>query len=155
MDCKQGNVAEWNLLIQLSYWSGMRWLMRRSLLPHLDSHFAVPLGIKLRMQQTRAAVPAKNGVVVAGGPNSLGLFVGMHGLFEQNSDGVGRASGFELGLCTAFVKQTRIVELLVRVAELLKGIYVVRISVTAVSSELVCECEAKRPQCQLMSGLDG
>src|SRR6266487_2067441 len=122
MDCNQGNVAEWNLLIQLSYWIGRRWLMRRSLLPHLDSHLSVPLGIKLRVQQTGAAVPAQDGIVVAGWTNPFRLFVRMHGFFQENGDCVGRATRFELGLCPTLRQQACVVELLVSVAYLLKSI---------------------------------
>src|SRR5215467_7784194 len=99
------------------------------LLPHLNSHFAVPFRVELRMQEAGATVPAQNCVVISGWANALGLLIRMHSFFEQNGDGVGRASGLELGLGTALMQQAAVIELFVSVGQLPECFYSSRVRI--------------------------
>src|SRR4029077_7073068 len=59
-----------------------------------------PLEIGTALQEADAAIPAKNGVVVAGRMDMLGFGKAMHGAFHEWQQSVWSAAGVKLGFHT-------------------------------------------------------
>ena len=86
-------------------------------------------GVAGSLQETDAAVPAEDGVVVARGANFFGVGEALERVFKERQDRVGRLSVAELGLGAAFVKESRIVELFIAIGEVLEGFFDLAVAV--------------------------
>ena len=75
------------------------------------------------LEQAYAAIPAKDGVVVSCRADLFCLCEGAQRLFEERQQDMRRLSGAKLRLRAPFVHDSRVVEPLVGVAELLEGLF--------------------------------
>src|SRR6266478_3091207 len=94
---------------------------RRGILRVKSRGRAFKMKIGAALQQSDAAVPAKNAVVVAGGTNFLRFGEAAHGFFDQWQKDVRRVADNELRLGAAFVQKATIIVLLVGVTQTLKN----------------------------------
>ena len=89
------------------------------------------------MEEADAAVPAEDGVVVAGGANFFGFTKTLQGAFEEREKRMGRLAGAELGFGATLVKNARVVEALVNVGEFQEDFFSVAVAVGDAARELI------------------
>src|SRR5882672_9989133 len=131
------------------------WLSDRRAI-HGVKGFGFTLFPKARMafEETCAAVPAKNGIIVTGGPNRFGLLEAPHRLFEERGEGERRPSSPHLSLGPPFMQETGIVETFVGVDERLEKSLCFAMTIMGVAPELVGDGEAEQTQRQLVFRID-
>src|SRR5689334_16155737 len=106
------------------------------------------------LERADAAVPAQDGVVVAGGADRLRLGVARERLVEERSD---RAEGYlrgELGLRLPLQREARVERALIGVREAAEDRFRLGEPALGRRSELVGEREAEDAERQLVSGVD-
>ena len=107
------------------------------------------------LEQTDAAVPAKDRVVVAGGADFFGFAETLESAFEEWQKRVGRLAGAELGLGAAFVENPGVVETFVGVGELQENFFGFAVAVGNAANELVGDGEAEHSDSKLLLRFDG
>ena len=70
-------------------------------------------GVAGGIEEPDAAVPAEDGVVIAGGADFFGLAEALQGALEKRKNHVGRLAVAELRFGAAFVEDAGVIELLV------------------------------------------
>src|SRR6266481_4666591 len=114
-----------------------------------------PFEFGAALQEPDAAIPAKDGVVVAGRMDLLGLGKTMQGALHKREQGVWSAAGAKLGFHTAFVEKASVVMTLIRIGKALEDFLDFGVAVGAFSGELVGDGEAEGTQSQHVLGIGG
>src|SRR5260370_42515836 len=114
-----------------------------------------PFEFGAALQEADAAIPAKDGVVVAGRMDLLGLGETMQGAFHKREQSVRSAAGAKLGFHTAFVEKASVVMTLISIGEALEDFLDFGVAVGAFAGELVGDGEAEGTQSQHGLGIDG
>jgi len=107
------------------------------------------------LEEADAAVPAEDGVVVAGGANFFGFTKTLQGAFEEREKCVWRLAGAKLGLGATLVKDACVVETLVNVGEFQEDFFGVAVTVRAAARELVGDGKAEKAERELLFWFDG
>src|ERR1700694_5462751 len=108
----------------------------------------------MALQQPRATVPAKDGIVVARRPNHFRSREAAHPLFKKRSQGMRRASYMHLRLGSPLMQQTGVIETFVALDEVLEQMFDFSGTIRGVSAELVGDRQAKQAKRQLVLRLD-
>src|SRR5437899_7851404 len=90
--------------------SGSVYSLNRRAVAGIDGGYQLlPIGIDAALQNSDTAIPAQDRVVISMRPDRFGFFKVGERVFEQRRDGVRQASGFELGLRLALVKNSGVI----------------------------------------------
>src|SRR5260370_10858094 len=114
-----------------------------------------PFEFGAALQEADAAIPAKDGVVVAGRMDRLGLGKTMQGALHKREQGVWSTAGAKLGFHTAFVEKAGVVMTLIRIGQALEDFLDFGVAVGAFSGGLVGDGEAGGTQSQRVLGIGG
>src|SRR5277367_3643753 len=106
------------------------------------------------MQQTYAAIPTKDGIVVSCWTNLFRLSKRTHRVFEEREHRVRWLSGAELRFGTPLVGNSCVVEPLVGITELLEALFGFAVAVGRNARKLIRKCEPEQPQRKLMLRFD-
>ena len=106
-------------------------------------------------QEPDATVPAENTVVVANGADFFGFGETAHGLFDEGQKDVRGIADEKLGLGAALVKQTRVVETLVGIAQALEEGEHLWIAIGGSAEKLIGDGETEHAECELVVGNKG
>ncbi len=106
-------------------------------------------------EETDAAVPAEDAVVVADGADFFGFGETVESFFDQRKKDVGGTAGAELGFGTALEEEAGVVEALVGIAEGLENRAAFFVAIAGDAQELVGDGEAQHAAGELLLGLDG
>src|SRR5262249_19860979 len=129
-------------------------LARRSVIGVISGDMFFP-GMSGRLEEADAAVPAEDGVVVARGTDFFGFAGILQSAFEQRKKRVRRLAGAELGLGTALVKNSGVVEALVIVGKTLEDFFAFAIAIGSAAEKLVSDGKTEHTKGELLLGLDG
>jgi len=106
-------------------------------------------------EETDAAVPAEDAVVVADGADFFGFGETVEGFFDEGKKNVGGDSVAELGFGAALEEEAGVVEALVRIAQGLENGAAFIVTITGDAEELVGDGEAQHAAGELLLGFDG
>src|SRR6267143_1242306 len=108
----------------------------------------LPFEVGAALEETDAAIPAKDGVVVTGRMDVFGFGETMHGLLHEREQSVRGAAGAKLGFHAAFVEKAGVVKTLIRVGQALEDFLDLGVAVGPFAGELVGDGEAQGAQAQ-------
>ena len=129
-------------------------LARRSVVRVERYEMFFPLKTR-RLEEADAAVPAEDGIVVAGGANFFGFGEALESAFEEWQKCVGRLAGAKLGLGATLVKDAGVVETLVNVGKFQEDFFGVAVTVRAAARELIGDGKAEKAERELLFWFDG
>src|ERR1700682_376779 len=116
---------------------------------------AIKVKIGAAFQEPDATVPAENTVVIADGADFFGFGETAHGFLDERQKDVRGIANEELRLGAALVKQTRVVETLVGIAQALEEGEHFRITVGGSAEKLIGDGETKHAEGELVVGNKG